>query len=86
MAMTRDRQRPLKVPSPAAIDAADVRVEYEHPTDTLWVSVVGEPRAAYNVYVHDDAMCRVDPHTGEVVGLEIERFLERALKFRPAPR
>ncbi len=86
MAMTRDRQRPLKVPTLPDIDAANVRVEYDHPTDRLWVSLVGEPHPASNVYVDDDAMYRVDPHTGEVVGLEIERFLERALGFRTEPR
>jgi uncharacterized protein YuzE len=74
------------VPSQAEVDAASVRIDYDHPTDTLWVSLVGEPRPAYNVYVDDDAMYRVDPHTGEVVGLEIERFLERALGFRTEPR
>jgi len=70
------------VPAVDNLDPAAIRVAYDHEADTLWVSLVGEPPPAYNVYVADDTMYRVDPHTGEVVGLEIERFLEHALKYR----
>lgn len=83
MAVIHDRQLPIKIPRPADVRAADVRLDYDREADTLWVSLVGAPRPAYNTYVEDDLMYRVDPHTGEVVGLEIERFLERALRPRP---
>lgn len=84
MAVANDRQRPIAVPRLDDIDEAQVRLSYDRAADTLWVSLVGEPPPAYNRYVDDDTMFRIDPRTGAVVGLEIERFLERALIPRPA--
>jgi len=82
MAVANTRQRPIAVPRLDDIDEAQVRLSYDREADTLWVSLVGEPPPAYNLYVDDDTMYRVDPTTGTVVGLEIERFLERALAHR----
>ena len=84
MAVTDTRRIKLKLPNLDDIDEAQVRVAYNRLADTLWVSLVGDPRRAYNVYTDDaDTMFRVDPYTGEVVGLEIEHFLDRALRLSP---
>ena len=84
MAVTDTRGIEPKVPNLDAIDEAQVRVAYNRLADTLWVSLVGDPRPAYNVHTDDDdTMFRVGPDTGEVVGLEIENFLDRALRLSP---
>ena len=84
MAITDTRRIKPKPPALEDIDQAQVQLKYDRLSDTLWVSLVGDPRPAYNVYTDDDdTMFRVDPYTGEVVGLEIEHFLDRALRLSP---
>ncbi len=80
MAVTQRPRAVAEPPKLEEIDQAHVRVSYDRLADSLLVSLTDPPRAASNRYVDDDTMFRVDPATGEVVGLEIERFLERALK------
>jgi uncharacterized protein YuzE len=85
MAVTEDRSMAPKVPKLEDIAEDHVRVEYDRRSDTLWVSLAGDPRPAYNLYVDDDTMFRIDPDTDEVVGLEIEHFLHRTLSLLPEP-
>lgn len=68
-----------KPPPWDAIDRKKVRVEYEPDEDTLFVNPTGTPRPAINAYVDDDTMVRLDPVTEEVVGFEIENFLDLLL-------
>jgi hypothetical protein len=81
MAMTERRKAPPKVPRLDEIDANRIWLDYDLLSDSLLVSLVGEPRPAYNEYVDDDTMFRIDPETNEVVGLEFEHFLRRALSL-----
>jgi uncharacterized protein YuzE len=85
MAVIENRGMTPKVPRLEDIAEDHVRVAYDRRSDTLWVSLTGDPRPAYNVYADDDTMFRIDPDTNEVVGLEIEHFLHRALSLSPEP-
>jgi hypothetical protein len=85
MAMTESRELTPKVPVLEEIDQTQVRVSYNRLADTLWVSLVGESKPAVSVYVDDDTIFRVDPYTEEVVGFEIENFLERTLQTSESP-
>lgn len=78
--MTESRELTPKVPDLEEIDQTQVRVSYNRLADTLWVSLVGEPKPAVSVYVDDDTIFRVDPYPEEVIGFEIENFLERTLQ------
>lgn len=80
MAVTQRPRAVPKTPKLEEIDQADVRDSYDRLADTLVVSLTRPPRPAYNVYVDDDTVPRVDSSTDEVVGLEIERSLEHALR------
>jgi hypothetical protein len=71
-----------KVPRLEDIDGDKIRLDYDPLADSLWVSLTGDARPIVNVYseTDDDLMYLVDPYTQEVVGLEIERFLDRLLR------
>jgi len=47
-----------------------MQLEYDQDTDVLYLSV-GEPRRAISREVGDDVLLRLDPETGEIVGLTI---------------
>ncbi len=51
-------------------------MKYEAGEDTLFVNLTGASQPAVNAYVDDDTMVRLDPVTEEVVGFEIENFLD----------
>ena len=85
MAVTETRELKPKLPRLEDIDGAQIRLDYDKLSDSLWVSFVGGARPTVNVYAEtdDDLMYLVDPLTEEVVGLEIENFLYRALRVSP---
>ena len=85
--MTETREFKPKLPRLEDIDGAQIRLDYDTLSDSLWVSFVGGARPAVNVYAEtdDDLMYLVDPITEEVVGLEVENFLGRALRLSPYP-
>lgn len=80
MAVTEPRASHPIVPRLDDLAENQVQVAYDRRSDTLSVSLVGDPHPAYNAYVDDDTMLRVDPETDEVVGIEIEQFLHRLLQ------
>jgi len=85
MAVSQVHDMEAFVPRLEDLDPSRIRLRYDHASDTLWVSLLGEARPVVNVYVDDDTMHLVDQGTKEVVGLEIERFLARALRPESAP-
>lgn len=80
MAVTEPQTGRPNVPPLEDIAEDQVRVTYDRRSDTLLVSLVGDPRPAYNDYVDDDTMVRIDPETNDIVGIEIEHFLHRVLR------
>ncbi len=47
-----------------------MQIAYDHEADMLYLSV-GVPRRAISREIGDDVLLRVDPNTGDVVGLTI---------------
>ena len=82
MALTETRELKPKLPRLEDIDEGEIRLDYDKRSDSLWVSFVGGAQPVVNVYAEtdDDLMYLVDSVTEEVVGLEIDRFLERGLQ------
>lgn len=82
MALTETREPHPRPPRLDEIDGSRVKTRYDPLGDTLWLTLVGEARPVINVYAEhdDDLMYLVDPYTEEVIGLEIEHFLGRALQ------
>ena len=85
MAVPETREPKPKLPRLEDIDGAQIRLDYDKLSDSLWVSFVGGARPVVNVYseTDDDLMYLVDPVTEEVVGLEFENFFDRALRVLP---
>jgi uncharacterized protein YuzE len=52
------------------VKAHMMQLAYDREADVLYLSV-GEPRTAVSREVGDDVLLRVDPQTGEVVGLTV---------------
>jgi hypothetical protein len=76
----------IPAPSPNSADSLgpdDVRLIYNREDDVLIVSLIGDPRPAISRPVNDYAVLRVDPVTGEMYGVEIERFLSKAIFAEP---
>lgn len=82
MAVNRCQDTTMNVPNFEEIDRNRLRWDYDPLGDSLWVGLTPEPRPAINVYVDDDTMFLVDPDTNDVVGIELEHFLARALRPR----
>lgn len=86
MAIAKRRLTP-KVPPIEMLDRSKVQVDYDRDEDTLFVNLVGMPRPAISTYVDDDTIYRLDPVTEEVVGVEVEHFLEDLLdKTEPSAK
>ena len=61
------------------MDKADLmQVAYDAQADVLYVSI-GQPRAAISQEIGDDVLLRVDPESGEVVGLTILNLSTRSV-------
>lgn len=73
-----------RMPRVEDLDPERLAFSYDDETDTLFVHFYGEPLPAVSVEVQDDAFVRVDPVTEEVVGLQIEAFLTRAVLEHPS--
>ncbi len=54
-----------------------MQIAYDQETDVLYLSV-GEPRPAISQELGDDVLLRVDPETGEIVGLTIMSLSTRS--------
>ncbi len=61
----------------------ELDILYDRELDTLFVHFFGHERRAINRLAGDYAYVRVDPQTSGVMGLQIERFLRRAVKAHP---
>jgi len=62
---------------------ATTKYDYDEESDCLFVWFVPSPRPAYNDPIDDYMSFRVDMTTGEVVGIEIERFVAKAIEQDP---
>jgi uncharacterized protein YuzE len=82
MAIGKQQDVAPRIPDLDDISEDQIRVNYNRLADSLWMSFTGEPRPAYNAYVDDDTMFLIDLETNDVVGIEIEHFLARALRPR----
>lgn len=47
-----------------------MQLAYDHEADVLYIST-GEPRRAISREMGDDVLVRIDPDTGQIVGLTI---------------
>ncbi len=56
-----------------------MQLAYDREADVLYLSV-GEPRAAVSREVGDDILLRLDPETGEVIGLTILNLSTRSFR------
>ncbi len=91
MAMNRDRMNQAAAdaavthrwPAPSDVDLRDVVLSYDRHSDTLFVHLFGRGRPAVSDLVGDSWYLLVDPQTLEVVGLQIEDFLARAVAEAP---
>lgn len=54
-----------------------MRVYYDAASDILYLSI-GEPRRAISQEIGDDVLLRVDPDSGEAVGLTVMNLSARA--------
>jgi len=74
-------------PEPSSWSANQSRFTYDRPTDTLFVDLFADARPAASVPLErgdrDFLFLRVDPETGEIVGLQIEHFLSYAVIQHP---
>ncbi|MBN1963236.1 MAG: DUF2283 domain-containing protein [Anaerolineae bacterium] len=52
------------------------QLHYDQRSDVLYLSA-GEPRAAISREVSDDILLRIDPETGEIVGMTILNLAAR---------
>ncbi len=60
------------------MDKSDLmQIAYDQEADVLYLSV-GEPRRAVSREAGDDILLRVDPDTGEIVGLTILNLSTRS--------
>lgn len=77
-------------PDFGSLPSQQARFTYDGPSDTLFVDLYGEPRAAASIPLdrgdRDYLFLRVDPQTEEVVGLQIEHFLTYAVAQHPELR
>ncbi|MBA3642876.1 MAG: hypothetical protein H0W59_02265 [Chloroflexia bacterium] len=75
------------LPDPASIDWTRARVVYDRVSDELSISFDGVVRAAASIALdigdHDYIYARVNPTTGETVGLQIDGFLSYAIRQHP---
>ena len=55
-----------------------MQLAYDHDADVLYLSI-GEPRPAVSREVGDDVLLRIDPQTGEVVGLTVLNLSTRSI-------
>mgnify|MGYP001240535106 CR=1 FL=1 len=53
-----------------------MQLAYDQDADVLYISV-GEPRKAISREIGDDVLLRVDPETGEVVGITVTNLSTR---------
>ncbi len=75
-------------PNPFTIDWQRARIVYDRPSDELLVYFDGVARAAASIALdvgdRDFIYARVDPATGETVGMQIDGFLTYAVRRYPA--
>jgi len=75
------------LPDPASINWKHARVVYDRVSDELSISFDGVVRAAASIALdvgdRDYIYARVDPTTGETVGLQIDGFLSYAVRQHP---
>jgi len=55
-----------------------MQLAYDREADVLYLSI-GEPRPAVSREVGDDVLLRIDPQTGEVVGLTVLNLSTRSI-------
>ena len=76
-----------RIPDLKDLRADLLRFVYERATDTMFVDFYGQARPASSEPLdtgdRDYIFVRVDPKTGEVVGLQIEDFLAYAVEQNP---
>ena len=84
MAVTEMRRFAVRLPNLMEIDPSGVRLEFDRPSDTLYVDFGGAARPAISVVLGDHLAASVDPETEEVVGLQIDGFLAHAVYEMPA--
>ncbi len=57
-------------------DRAESTINYDEEADVLYVSF-GKPRKAEGIDIGDGTILRVDPDTGEVIGITLLNFKRR---------
>jgi len=72
-----------KLPQLDALDPQDILVRYHRYTDELYVHFFGHALPAISVDVNEYLYLRVNPETQQVVGLQFEAFLARAVRSEP---
>lgn len=72
-----------RAPKLDEIDPHQVSFLYDETTDTLMVYLCGRDHPAISVDVDDYAYLRLDPTTEEIVGLQVEDYLARAVFADP---
>lgn len=79
--------RTPKLPDAASIDWTRARVVYDRISDELSISFDGVFRPAASIALdigpHDYIYARVDPTTGETVGLQVDGFLGYVIRQHP---
>jgi hypothetical protein len=74
------------VPELPAIDSLDLNsmeIYYDRVLDTLFIHLFERKRMAIVSFVDSHAALRIDPHTRELIGFQIEDFQEAAVIDNP---
>lgn len=88
MAMSEKRRFALDPDALARLDPADTSVSYDRASDTLLIHFGGRGRPAVSVpspkpIARDFVFLRFDPTSGELVGVQVEDFLDLFLPEHP---
>ena len=68
-----------KMPRSEDLDPRLMVVSYDDVSDTLMLHFFGQGRPAVSMEVRNGFFLRVDPETHQVVGVQVEAFLSRAV-------
>lgn len=77
MALSTARSFRPRIPGHGAFDPIAATYSYDRSSDTLMIHFLGGPRPAVCLDAGPHLYLRVDPHSKEIVGLQIEHFLGR---------
>jgi hypothetical protein len=89
MAMTAEHhshERRRHLPPVESLERRPVSFVYNELADELVVAFTDPPRPAVTVFVNDWVAIRVDPESGEVVGIQVVNFLQEARWEIPSVR